>query len=57
MVYLSLWLIAYHQGKARQEPKAGAEAEVTDHQKNGAQWLDLHGLLGLLSSATQDHLP
>lgn len=54
MVYFILWLIAYHQGKSRQELKARTEAEATDHQRNGAHWLDLHGLL---SSATQDPLP
>lgn len=54
MAYFISWLIAHHQGKSRQELKARTEAEATDHQRNGAHWLDLQGML---SSATQDHLP
>ena len=54
MAYFISWLIAYHHGKPRQELKARTEAEATDHKRNGAHWFDLHGVL---SSATQDHLP
>lgn len=59
----SLGLIAYHQGKPREELQGRTrrqELKQDPQTTRGmalAHWLDVHGLFSLLSYTTQDYLP